>query len=56
MFVRAATALLAIDGDDALLTEARAAAGRIASELRDNETLVRFQSAAQVRALGPLLP
>jgi tetratricopeptide (TPR) repeat protein/DNA-binding XRE family transcriptional regulator len=56
MFVRAATALLAIDGDDALLTEARAAAGRIASELRDNETLMRFQSAAQVRALGPLLP
>lgn len=36
------------------LAEARAAARRIAGELRDAETLARFQSAEQVRALGKL--
>ncbi|HEY7092171.1 MAG TPA: hypothetical protein VH393_03270, partial [Ktedonobacterales bacterium] len=54
MFLRATAPLLALDGDDALLAEARAAARRIASELRDAETLARFQSAEQVRALGKL--
>jgi tetratricopeptide (TPR) repeat protein len=54
MFLRASAPLLALDGDDALLAEARAAARRIASELRDAETLARFQSAEQVRALGKL--
>jgi transcriptional regulator with XRE-family HTH domain/tetratricopeptide (TPR) repeat protein len=52
MFLRATAPLLALDGDDALLAEARVAAGRIAGELRDAETLMRFQSAEQVRALG----
>jgi hypothetical protein len=54
MFLRASAPLLALAGDDALLAEARAAARRIASELRDAETLARFQSAEQVRALGKL--
>ncbi|HEY7092746.1 MAG TPA: AAA family ATPase [Ktedonobacterales bacterium] len=54
MFLRASAPLLALDGDDTLLAEARAAALRIASELRDAETLARFQSAEQVRVLGKL--
>ena len=54
MFLRATAPLLALDGDDTLLAEARAAARRIAGELRDAETLARFQSAEQVRALGKL--
>jgi hypothetical protein len=51
MFLRASAPLLALDGDDALLAEARAAAGRIAYELHDAETHAHFLAAAQVRAL-----
>jgi transcriptional regulator with XRE-family HTH domain/tetratricopeptide (TPR) repeat protein len=54
MFVRAIAPLLALEGDDALLAEARAATGRIASELHDTETQARFRAAAQVRAFGSL--
>ena len=52
MIVRAAVPLLALDGDDALLAEARAAAGRIASELHDEEARARFLAAPQICALG----
>jgi hypothetical protein len=52
MIVRAAVPLLALDGDDTLLAEARAAARRIAAELRDAETQARFLAAPQIRALG----
>jgi tetratricopeptide (TPR) repeat protein len=49
MFLRAAAALLAIDGDDALLAEARAAVDRIAGALPDAELRRRFLAAEPVR-------
>ncbi|HEX3271466.1 MAG TPA: AAA family ATPase [Ktedonobacterales bacterium] len=51
MLLRASAPLLALDGDDALLAEARAAAERIADELHNAEMRAQFQAAAQVRAL-----
>jgi hypothetical protein len=49
MFLRAAAALLAIDGDDALAAETRAAVTRIAEGLPDTEIRRRFLSAEPVR-------
>ncbi len=49
MFLRAASALLAIDGDDALATEAQAAVERIAQGLPDEAIRRRFLAAAPVR-------
>jgi class 3 adenylate cyclase/tetratricopeptide (TPR) repeat protein len=54
MFLRAATALLVIDGDDALATEARTAAERIAEALPEGELRQRFLATEPVRRLvGP---
>jgi hypothetical protein len=52
MLLRAATALLAIEGDDALATEARQAAQRIAAALPDAEMRRRFEAAEPVRMLS----
>ena len=54
MFLRAATALLALDGDGDLAAEARAAAQRIAAALPDEEMRRRFAAAEPVRSLGGL--
>ena len=54
MFVRAAAALLAIDGTDALLAEARSAAARIAAALPDARMRQRFREADAVRDLARL--
>jgi tetratricopeptide (TPR) repeat protein len=54
MFLRAATGLLALDGDDALAGEARAAADSIALALPDAEMRRRFQEAELVRLLDRL--
>lgn len=54
MYVRAAAALLAIDGTDALLAEALAAVERIAAALPDTEMRGRFQEAESVRAIWRL--
>jgi hypothetical protein len=51
---RLPAALLAIDGDDALLGETRAAALRISAALPDETMRHRFQNAEAVRALGKL--
>jgi tetratricopeptide (TPR) repeat protein len=51
MFLGAATALLAIEGDDALAAEARSAADRIAAALPDEAMRRRFEAAAPVRRL-----
>jgi transcriptional regulator with XRE-family HTH domain len=51
MFLRAAAALLAIDGDDALAAEAHAAVTRIADGLPDTEMRRRFLSAEPVRLI-----
>jgi tetratricopeptide (TPR) repeat protein len=53
LFLRAATTLLAIEGDDLLLQETRATARRIRDEL-DTEMRRQFESAEQVHMLGPL--
>jgi tetratricopeptide (TPR) repeat protein len=53
LFLRAATALLTTAGEDSLLEEARATARRIRDEL-DTNMRRQFQSAEQVRVLGPL--
>ena len=50
-FVRAAAALLAIDGDDVLAAEARAAADRILAALPDEAMRRRFYEAELVRGL-----
>jgi predicted ATPase/DNA-binding XRE family transcriptional regulator len=52
MFMRAAGALLAIDGTDELLAEARAAVERIAAALPDEMMRRRFRDADVVRGLG----
>jgi tetratricopeptide (TPR) repeat protein len=54
MFLRAATALLALDGDDALAAEARAAAERILAALPDEDMRRRFEAAEPVRLLSRL--
>ena len=54
VFLRAATALLAVDGDDALAAEARATAERIARALPDAELRRCFEAAAPLRMLAGL--
>lgn len=54
LFLRTAVALLALDGDDALAAEARAAAERIAAALPDGELRRRFETAEPLRALAHL--
>ena len=54
MFLRAASALLALDGDGDLAAEARAATKRIAAALPDEEMRRRFEAAEPVRLLGSL--
>jgi tetratricopeptide (TPR) repeat protein len=51
MFLRPVAALLAIDGDDALLAEARATIARIAGALPDAEIRRRFLAAEPVRLI-----
>ena len=51
MFLRAAAALLTIDGTDVLLAEARAAVARIVGALPDGEIAQRFQQAEPVRVV-----
>jgi hypothetical protein len=51
MFLRAAAALLAIDGNDALPTEARAAVERIMGALPDAAMRRRFEEAEPVHAI-----
>ncbi len=51
MLLRAATALLAIDGDDALAAESRAVVERIAAALPDDEMRQRFEAAEPVRTV-----
>jgi hypothetical protein len=51
LFLRTAGVLLALDGDDALAAEARAAAERIAAALPDQEVRQRFEAAEPVRAV-----
>jgi class 3 adenylate cyclase/tetratricopeptide (TPR) repeat protein len=54
LFVRAATELLAMDGDDVLAAEARRSAAAIVSRLPTREMRKRFQAAEAVRRLGLL--
>lgn len=54
LFLRAATTLLALDGDDLLLLETRQTAARIMAELPDAEMRRQFETAEPVRLLGPL--
>jgi tetratricopeptide (TPR) repeat protein len=54
LFLRAATTLLALDGDDLLLSETRMTAGRILAELPDAEMRHQFETAEPVRLLAPL--
>jgi tetratricopeptide (TPR) repeat protein len=51
MFLRAATALLSLSGDDALLVEARARAQAIVQALPDEDLIDRFRAAEAVRSL-----
>jgi tetratricopeptide (TPR) repeat protein len=52
MFLRAATTLLDIDGNDELLAEARAASDRIVASLSNEELTRRFKAAEPVRRLS----
>jgi len=54
MFLRAAAALLKLEGDDALLAEARVAAQRIAIALPTDEMRRRFRDAEPVQLLSRL--
>ncbi len=56
MFLRAAAALLVLDGDDALLAETRTVARRIIGALPDEEMIRCFKAAEPVRVLGTLTP
>ncbi len=56
MFLRAAVSLLALDGNDALLAEARTTVRRIIGALPDEEMIRCFKAAEPVRVLGPLIP
>jgi hypothetical protein len=51
MFLRASTALLGIEGNDALAAEAGQTAKRIAAALPDAELRQRFEAAEPVRLL-----
>jgi tetratricopeptide (TPR) repeat protein len=52
LFLRAAAALVAIDGDDALAAEGRAAVKRIAGALPDADMRRRFEAAEPLRVLS----
>jgi tetratricopeptide (TPR) repeat protein len=52
LFLRTATALLAVDGDEALAVEAARTAARIASALPDGPMRQRFEAAEQVQGLA----
>ena len=52
MLLRSAAALLAVEGNDALLAEARAEAARIVAALPTAELVAHFNQAALVRQLG----
>jgi len=54
MFLRVATILLQMDGDDALLQEARSTASRDLAALPDGQLRERFQDAEVVHGLGPI--
>ncbi|MCX6922911.1 MAG: hypothetical protein NT154_06835 [Verrucomicrobia bacterium] len=54
LFLRAATTLLALDGDDVFLLETRKTAGRILAELPDDEMRRHFETAEPVHFLAPL--
>jgi class 3 adenylate cyclase/tetratricopeptide (TPR) repeat protein len=54
LFLRASSSLLATEGDDALLSEARTTARRIVAELPNEEMRRRFEAAESVRLLGQL--
>ncbi|MBC8160645.1 MAG: tetratricopeptide repeat protein [Roseiflexaceae bacterium] len=56
LFLRAAAALLNLDGDDMLLAEACTAAERIAAALPNEEMRRRFQTTELVRLLDHLRP
>ncbi len=56
MFLRTASSLLTLDGNDALLAETRTVARRIIAALPDEEMIRRFKAAEPVRVLGPLTP
>jgi class 3 adenylate cyclase/tetratricopeptide (TPR) repeat protein len=56
MFLRVAASLLVLDGDDALLAEARSTARRIIAALPDEEMTRCFTVAEPVRVLGTLTP
>jgi hypothetical protein len=52
LFLRASTALLAIAGDQALASEARATARQISAALPDDDLCRSFEAAGPVRLLG----
>ncbi len=52
LFLRVSSSLLATEGDDALLSEARTTARRIVAELPNEEMRRRFEGAEPVRLLG----
>ena len=54
LFVRSAAALLAQDGNDALLAEARSTAARIVAILPTADMRERFEAAEPIRRLGSL--
>jgi class 3 adenylate cyclase/tetratricopeptide (TPR) repeat protein len=54
LFLRASSSLLATEGNDALLSETRAMARRIITELPNAEMRRRFEAAEPVRLLGQL--
>ncbi len=54
IFLRIATALLAIEGDDALLAETQASAQRIITNLPNEEMRHRFEAAEAVQLLNKL--
>ena len=56
LFVRSASALLAIDGDDALAAETRVTAEHMLSRMPTEEMRERFLAADAVRRLGALAP
>jgi class 3 adenylate cyclase/DNA-binding SARP family transcriptional activator/tRNA A-37 threonylcarbamoyl transferase component Bud32 len=55
LFLRSVAALLELDGDDQLVAEARATAGRILARLPTEEMRERFRAAEPVRLIGRLV-
>jgi hypothetical protein len=51
MFLQSAATLLAVDGDDGLLTEARSTASRIIEALPDEQARNRFRQAEPVKRI-----